>query len=149
MSPSMENNNEKDIKQLNSFLRGELSAVATYEQCIAKVEEPAVLTQLRALEESHRSRAVLLEERITALGGSPDRTSGAWGSLAKLAEGGAKVFGASAAVSMLEEGEDHGLKDYRKNLDDLTTEQRSFVESRLLPEQKRSHDALSQLQHNV
>ena len=33
-NPLMTNITEQDISQLNSFLRGELSAVETYDQCI-------------------------------------------------------------------------------------------------------------------
>src|SRR5690606_14996666 len=104
----MERNTEQDIKQLNSFLRGELSAVETYQQCIEKVENEQVRSQLLGLQESHRSRAILLKERILGLGGEPEQSAGAWGSLAKAVQGGATIFGAAAAVSVLEEGEDHG-----------------------------------------
>ncbi len=141
----MAKNTEQDIKQLNSFLRGELSAVETYQQCIEKVENENVRSQLLGLQESHRTRVVLLKERVVALGGSPEESAGAWGGLAKLAEGGAKMFGAAAAVSVLEEGEDHGLSDYRNDLENLSPAERLFVESKLLPEQQKSHDVLSRI----
>ena len=139
----MARNTEQDIKQLNSFLRGELAAVETYEQCIEKVDSENVRSQLLSLQESHRSRVLLLKERIMSLGGEPEQSAGAWGSLAKAVEGGATMFGAAAAVSVLEEGEDHGLSDYQKDLDNLSPSERLFVESQLLPEQKRSHAILS------
>lgn len=145
----MERNTEQDIKQLNSFLRGELSAVETYQQCIEKVENEQVRSQLLGLQESHRSRAILLQERILGLGGEPEQSAGAWGSLAKAVQGGATIFGAAAAVSVLEEGEDHGLKDYRKDVENLSPAERQFVESRLLPEQQKSHDALSQIDRSL
>ena len=85
-----------------------------------------------------------LTSKITELGGDADTTSGAWGSLVKLVEGSAAVFGERAAVAALEEGEDHGKKEYAQ-LDKLSAETRRFVETELVPEQRRTHDALSSI----
>ena len=38
-----------------------------------------------------------------------------------------------AALAALEEGEDHGLRMYKDDLDKLDTSTRSFVEGELLP----------------
>ena len=142
----MTNITEQDIHQLNSFLRGELSAVETYQQCIDKMSDGNVVSQLRSLQESHRRRADLLTERVRILGGKPAQGSGVWGSFAKVAEGGAKLFGESAAVSALEEGEDHGRDDYRRDVNKLSPSERNFIEAEILPEQKRTHDALSRIE---
>ncbi len=141
-------NNAKDVDQLNRLLRGELSAVETYEQCIEKMEEPALKQQLAVLRSSHVTRATKLKSRIRAMGGEPENTSGAWGTFAKLVEGGAKIFGKKAAISALEQGEDHGKNDYA-SVENLTPEVRHFVQTELMPEQKRTHDALSALQSEV
>ncbi len=138
-----------DIEQLNSFLRGELSAVATYEQCIKKMDSPAIVQQLRSLQMSHQSRVRLLSERIVQLGGVPSEEAGLWGGIAKMIEGGAAVFGQGFAVSALEEGEDHGLADYRSDLDKLSVQERVFVEQQILPEQQRTHDVLSRLESTI
>jgi uncharacterized protein (TIGR02284 family) len=140
---------EKDIKQLNSFLRGELSAVETYEQCIAKMDDPSVVSQLQVLKESHDNRAILLKERIQQLGGEPSQSSGVWGSFTKALEGSASVFGASAAISVLEEGEDHGKNMYEKHVDDLSVNHQEFIRNVIYPEQKKSHDLLSVLEDRV
>lgn len=142
----MTNTNENDIKQLNSLLRGELSAVETYQQCIDKVDDKELVPQLTALQGSHRARSTLLKERIVALGGYPDQTSGLWGNLAKALEGTAGVFGTSVAVSVLEEGEDHGKADYADKLKNLSASGRNFIETVIYPEQRKSHDVLSAIQ---
>ncbi len=135
-----------DITQLNSFLRGELSAVETYDQAIAKLgDDPAVRGKLDNCRTSHQLRATLLREEIRRRGGEPAEGSGPWGAFAQLVEGGAKLFGKKAALAALEQGEDHGREDYRVELDDLSPELRRFVEGKLLPEQLRTHDALSGL----
>jgi hypothetical protein len=140
--------NEKDIKKLNSLLRGEIAAVETYGQCIEKLDDPATLAELRGLQSSHQRRVDQLRQQIVALGGQPDQGSGAWGAFAKLVEGGAKVFGESAAISALEEGEDKGKRDYA-DLGALSPTVRSFVQRVLVPEQQRTHDALSRIEHRM
>jgi demethoxyubiquinone hydroxylase (CLK1/Coq7/Cat5 family) len=139
----------QDITQLNSFLRGEISAVETYDQCLAKVDTEHIVTQLRALRASHIRRAQMLTARIRMLGGEPSVNSGLWGGVAKLMEGSAAVFGEKAAISALEEGEDHGLADYRRDLGKLSPVQRQFVEVELLPEQERTHAILSRIDYSL
>lgn len=140
---------EKDIKQLNSFLRGELSAVETYDQCLEKLENPRLGDTLRDLRQSHLERARLLEQKVTQLGGQPSRDTGAWGGFAKLVEKGASVFGEKAAISALEEGEDHGRDDYRRDLDGLSADCQAFVRGQIMPEQQRTHDTLSRLKKQL
>ncbi len=135
------------IEQLNSFLRGEISAVETYRQAMAKVDDLRARTQLEQCHQSHQRRVDLLKMRIIQLGGQPSQGSGAWGAFAKVAEGGAAAFGDKPAIDVLEEGEDHGLKDYQSHLADLDSEGRLFVEQELLPAQQQTHRALSNLKH--
>ncbi|MGE0787185.1 MAG: DUF2383 domain-containing protein [Sandaracinaceae bacterium] len=139
-----------DVDQLCSFARGELSAVETYAQAIQKLSEnPAVVSTLLKLQRSHHDRAQELRRYVIDLGGEPPESSGPWGSFAKLVEKGATLIGEKAAISALEEGEDHGLADYRRDLPQLSPQVRRYVEERILPEQQRSHHALSQLRSDI
>jgi demethoxyubiquinone hydroxylase (CLK1/Coq7/Cat5 family) len=141
--------NEDVLGKLNSFLRGEISAVETYKQAIDKIKDPAVRSQLQTCELDHEQRIELLRERITSLGGKPDQGSGAWGVWAKLLQGGGNLLGEKTALSALEEGEDHGLNDYRKDLDALDGDTRSWVESNILPKAERTHGTMSTLKRTV
>ena len=138
---------EADVNQLNSFLRGELAAVETYDQAIDKINDSHVQGRLREVRLSHEQRASLLRQRVLSLGGEPAEGSGLWGSFAQLVEGGAKLFGPAAAISALEEGEDHGRDDYRRDLTELTSETRTFISRTILPEQQRTHDAIRALKN--
>lgn len=138
-----------DITQLNSFLRGELSAVETYGQAIEKLAQSNVRSELDECRSSHARRVDLLRKYISDLGGAPADGSGVWGSFAKIVEGGAKIFGDKAAIAAIEEGEDHGREDYQRGLDELTPPARAFVSGRLLPEQERTHSTLSRLQKQM
>ena len=137
------------IDQLNSFLRGEISAVETYRQALDKVADNRARMQLEQCHVSHQQRVDLLRTRIIELGGEPAQSSGAWGAFAKAAEGSAAAMGEKAAIDVLEEGEDHGLKDYQKHARDLDVASRQLVEQELLPAQQRTHHALSALKHTL
>ncbi|WP_187408601.1 DUF2383 domain-containing protein [Saccharophagus sp. K07] len=139
----------QDIKYLNSFLRSELSAVETYNQCIRKLDDSQIASGLSDLQISHQRRAELLREKIRELGGTPEDSSGLWGSFAKMVEGGAKLFGDRSAIAALEEGEDRGRDEYIEKSDSLSPEVQRFVNAELLPEQRRSHDVLNRIQKLV
>ncbi len=140
----------QNVSHLNSFLRGEISAVETYRMALDKIpsDSPARM-QLESCLASHQERVILLRDAVLQLGGEPASSSGAWGTFAKTVEGGAKVFGEKATISVLEEGEDHGLKDYRGDLDDLDGTALRLVQSKLLPEQIQTHRTMSQLKKSV
>lgn len=141
--------NESDVKHLNSFLKNELAAVETYSQVLEKADSPDISSSLAALQQSHQTRARLLRERIEAMGGSPASGSGMWGSVAKLMEGGSKLFGEKSAVSTLEEGEDRGRDDYQQSVNKLSPENQRFIEQEIMPEQQRSHDAMHTIEQQV
>ena len=137
---------QQAIDQLNSFLRGEISAVETYRQALEQTKDTRAATILRENEASHASRVQMLRDEIRRLGGEPAEGSGVWGAFAKAVEGGAKMFGESTAVAALEEGEDHGLKTYsNQDVRDLPTVVLQTMSSKLLPAQRRTHDALANL----
>lgn len=141
---------DKNIDVLNELLRGELSAVETYEQAIEKLDEASsARTELESCCDLHLERAQRLRELVAQYGGQPSESSGAWGGFAKLIEGGAKVFGEKAAIAALEEGEDHGLRNYRDNVAKLNGPVRDVVSTELLPGQERTHRSLSQLKHSL
>jgi len=143
-------NNSQTIDQLNSFLRGELSAVETYRQALQKIGPSSpVVSQLEACARSHESRVQMLAQEVLQLGGEPAKTSGVWGTFAKLVESGAQAFGEKAAISVLEEGEDHGRDDYRRDLDALNAPARRLIEMHVLPEQERTHRTLSSIKKSL
>jgi uncharacterized protein (TIGR02284 family) len=125
---------------LNSLLRGEISALETYGQVLEKLKHesaPGVETfhQLRG---DHRDAAEALQRFVHVRGGEPSRDSGPWGTFAKAVTGTAKVFGNTAALKALKEGEEHGEKEYKDALDDqsMPAEARSLIRDTLLPRQR-------------
>jgi uncharacterized protein (TIGR02284 family) len=133
------------VDKLNSFLRGEISAVETYRQALAKLNNTGEAQTLNDCMQSHAERVRLLEQEVRRRGGEPAHGSGPWGTFAKLVEGSATALGEKAAIQALEEGEDHGRNDYKRELSTLDADARTFVERQLLPEQLRTHNVLSSL----
>lgn len=141
---------KSSIDQLNSFLRGEISAVETYRMALEKLDSNSTArTELEACMASHRDRVEMLRSAIVALGGEPAEGSGPWGVFAKAIEGGARIMGDKVAIAALEEGEDHGLKDYKEDCDELDAEQRMLVTGRLLPLQEMTHRRMSSLKKQL
>ena len=135
---------DEAARQLNSFLRGEISAAETYRMAIDKVADAdkaqtANLGLLREIQEEHARAAQALRDRIRELGGEPSDSSGAWGAWAKFTQGTANLFGDASALKSLKEGEEHGLKDYI----DATSEE--LVRNQLIPAQQRHINLLDQL----
>lgn len=144
------NSNRTDtVDKLNSFLRGELSAAESYREALSKLPSATSRSTLEECARSHQERVSLLRQEVRRLGGEPAESSGAWGTFAKLVTNGAQVFGEKAAIAALEEGEDHGRNDYQRDLDELNAEARTFIERQVLPEQLRTHRAMSTLKKSL
>lgn len=134
------------LEHLNSMAQGEISACETYRQALEKIEEPGARAVLEKNHACHTKRVATLKEAVAKLGGEPAKDSGAWGAFAKMMEGGAKAFGDKAAVAVLEEGEDKGLKDYREMLEKVGS---SSMISELLAAQENTHRAMSELKKSM
>ena len=86
-----------------------------------------------------------LRDRIRELGGEASDSSGPWGVWAKFTQGTANLFGDSASLKALKEGEEHGLKDYQRGLDDLDATSAELVLNQLIPAQEKHVSLLDQL----
>lgn len=151
-----EDETDRSIGQLNSFLRGEISAAETYRMAIDKVAESDAAQQaanlglLREIQEEHGRAAQALRDRIRELGGEASDSSGAWGAWAKTVQGTMSLFGGDrGALKALKEGEEHGLKDYQEGVDDIDMTSAELVENQLIPAQQRHINLLDQLINTV
>lgn len=142
---------DQGIDCLNSLLRGELAATETYQQAIAKMTKDAQMADLWRLHAEHREAANLLRQHVHECGGKPDQSSGVWGAWAKFVEGAAKVFGVTAALQALKEGENQGIRDYETALRDhgLAPECITLIRSQLLPQTREHVLALERLKPSM
>ena len=141
--------NTEPVDQLNSFLRGEISAVETYRQAIEKLANGSASAMLSQWQKSHEMRVSLLTSEIMKRGGQPATGSGPWGAFAKLVEAGAAVLGEKSAIAALEEGEDHGMNDYESDVAKLDEPTKAFILSKILPEQKRTQTGVRELKKQM
>ncbi len=137
--------NSEAVEDLNALLKGELSAVETYNQALPKVENKEIASVLSDALASHEKRVEKLRDAIQNFGGTPEGDSGVWGSWAKVLSGGASVFGDDATVAALEQEEDAQSSDYEWRLVRMHGDHRNLVKEELLPEQQRFRSMLSNL----
>lgn len=111
-----------DVNDLNSCLRGELAAVETYKQGLDKIRsefgQDPKFQQLAQMLRHHQEAASSLQTLIQQNGGTPTTDSGAWGAWSNTVMGAARLFGDRAALKALKEGEESGVKQYQRVLDD-------------------------------
>jgi hypothetical protein len=138
------------IDHLNSFLRGELSAVESYQLALDHLSPSSpARTSLETCMQSHSARVDTITDMIRRLGGEPADGAGAWGAFTKAVEGTASALGDKAAIAALEQGEDHGLNDYVSDVNKLDADARELVVSTLLPQQEETHRTMSTLKKNL
>ena len=145
----MQDVQKNNVDQLNSFLRGEISAVETYRQALDALSSSSHRNTLAECKQSHEQRVQILTHEVRKLGGAPASSSGVWGKFAKVIESGAKALGEKAAIAALEEGEDHGNADYKRDIAKLEGSTRQIIESQVLPLQLRTHANMSALKKQL
>jgi uncharacterized protein (TIGR02284 family) len=132
------------VDQLNSLLRGEISAAETYRIAIDKGEgdRATELSSLREISREHGENAQKLRDEIRRIGGEADDSSGAWGTWAKTVQGVSSLFGDASALKALKEGEEHGLKGYQDAVDDVDASCRELIVETMIPAQQKHIDIL-------
>ena len=143
-------NSNGAVQQLNSLLRGEISACETYRMAIDKVSNSDQISMdnasiLHEIEREHGVAAQQLRQRIEQLGGEASNSSGAWGAWAQTVQGTMNLFGDNAALKSLKEGEEHGLKDFEGALKEVDPGSRELITSQLIPQQQKHLGLIDQL----
>jgi len=142
-------NQEHCIDVCNGLLRGERSAVETYNQAIERYRDRAEVTaELSRIRDDHSAAVNTLKQNVRSMGGTPDEESGAWGAFASGVQGAANLFGEDSAIESLQQGEKAGKRDYENALkdDEVMAECKGLIRSRLLPPVNEHIVALETLQ---
>jgi len=135
---------EATATKLANLLRGELSAVEAYSQAIEKLREPRLVSILQEAHNCHAMRANKLHTKLEELGQEVELSSGAWGAFTRLIESGAQLLGDAATIAVLEEGEDHGLSQYKSLFGDTDPTLKQMVRE-FLPLQEGTHRIMHDL----
>lgn len=146
--PAAHAGTDETVPQLNSLLRGEISAAETYRMAIDKLAgggKAENVGLLQGIQEEHGRAAQGIRDRIQELGGEASDSSGAWGAWAKTVQGTMNLLGDAASLKALKEGEEHGLKDYQAALDAVDATSGQLIQNQLIPAQQRHISLLDQL----
>ena len=140
-------NTSVSVTTMNDLLKGEMSGVETYDQALSKVEDSSEGPKIESILNEHREAVSKLRNAVEDLGASPAEGSGAWGAFVKSIEGTAKLFGNNAALKALKEGEEYGVKQYRKALDTTELEEncKRLIRDDLLPQTEEHVKVIDQL----
>lgn len=123
------------INICNRLLRGEISAVQTYDKAIEKFADEPEVTTLIQIREDHQTSVDRLTTDVISMGGEPDLSAGAWGAFANSVQGAANLLGENSAMAALAEGEKHGRREYSDALDndDVLPGCKAMIQDELLP----------------
>ncbi|MEQ1841401.1 MAG: DUF2383 domain-containing protein [Verrucomicrobiales bacterium] len=139
------------IRTGNKLLRGELSAIQTYELAIKRHPGLATAFDLDRISREHKRSARLLTSVVRGIGGEPTNHAGPWGVFANSAPTTANFLGAQSMVESLREGEEQSRNDYEDALDaENTTESfKTLIRADLLTSIEDHITSLERLQSAV
>jgi hypothetical protein len=130
--------NTNQPSQLDDLIRGEMSAVKTYDTALEKVKDQKELLKLKKIREDHVAAVSKLKTFANGDVKEDTKTAGAWGAFATAYTGGAKLFGDNAALKALSQGEEHGITEYKEALEDdaIRPELKQMIKTQFLPKQE-------------
>jgi len=134
-----------EVGALNTLLRREQAAVATYDSALAHFEDHAFYVDLRTIRYHHQLAAGALRDHITNLGGDPAADAGDWPPVDSDAPAGLTVADCDALLAALREGEERTVLAYEAALerDQMPDECRFAIRAELLPRCHEHIDTLS------
>ena len=126
------------MNQLDSLIRGEISAVESIDQVLKKLNDETEKGQLSSIRQDHLQAIDKLKRFSSTEFKSETQSSGPWGAFTQAFAGGASFFGDKAALRALKVGDEHGRNDYQDALKsgELDPEVRRLVETELIPQQE-------------
>jgi uncharacterized protein (TIGR02284 family) len=132
---------------LNELLRNELSAVETFAQALLKLDNEPEAAVIRRLASEHSQAATWLREQVTQLGGVPASAADSWAFWTQTVKGTSNLLGDAIACKALQEGEEHGLREYEEALSDpdLSADSRLLIRFTLIPQQHDHVEAMGRL----
>ncbi len=138
---------ETSVEPLNALLRGELSAIESYEFALTMFDGLPQKGTLRHLCDQHRQAAELLRQHIIDQDGWPAVSSGPWGYFAAAVTGTARLIGRRSTLAALRRGEEHGRDAFEDVLaeDTVDEECRDLIAGFLLPKSQLHMEVLDRL----
>jgi hypothetical protein len=123
------------IDVCNHLLRGERSAVETYDLALRDIDKSATPPELADIRTDHVNALATLTENVRSMDGTPDLESEIWDTFAEASHDSAGSIDSRAALKALEAGEKDARRDYESALadEDVMSECKAMIRSKLLP----------------
>ena len=130
---------------IDEILRGEISAVEAYNQVLEKVDNDPEILRLEEFRDQHLHAVNYWQRQAKREGKIPEKSSSVWGTVVEAFVGASKLLGNDTALKALKAGEEHGLKNYEKLLDDrnLTPMQKKEISESFIPRQQSHIDSIN------
>lgn len=126
------------VKFLQKILRGELSALEAYDKVLTRTDNHLVFSELSQIRSEHELSVNRLRQLIVNKGEPPEEGSGVWGQFVKTLIAGSAMISDEFIVKTLQEGEEHGLNEYRQFLEmNPTLTEEEAVRLHFIPAQER------------
>jgi hypothetical protein len=103
------------IDVCNSLLKGELSAIESYDLALGKFDRELEQPVLRAIRADHQVNAERLREQLAELGAKP-LAGPETGAFAQAVAETTSILGKFPTLTALEEGEEQGIDEYKEAL---------------------------------
>lgn len=134
------------VDKLEECLRGEHSAVETYDLAVKHIKNQEAINTLKQVRESHNRRANLIRERLRTAGSEPTRSATVWSGFGRIVQAGTDFFADKSAFTALLEGEDRCVKMYTVGIEKCDPDTRRFIETDLRQEQEKGLGVCRSLQ---
>lgn len=135
----------REVEQMAQILRGEVSAMEAYTQVMQKVKNGAEAHRLEEFLNDHRKAVTYWKSQVEKMNVDIPFSSGPWGDVVEAFIGSAKILGNRVALKALQEGEEHGLEEYKDALEnpDLSLEHKKNIKETFIPNQERHITSIS------
>ena len=136
---------KKENETINEILRGEISAQESYKQVMDKIESDPESIRLKSFLEDHTEAVKFWKAQARGEYMQPQTDSGAWGTAVQAFVGTSKLLGNTNALRALKVGEEIGLNNYKKMLndDELLPSHKETIRSKFIPKQEMHINSLN------
>ena len=130
--------------QLDDLIRGEMSAVKSYNKALEKAKGTPMADKLNMIKQDHQSALDTLKKYAGKEVKEDTESAGAWGGFTKAFTGAAGLAGNKMAMKALNVGEEHGINEYKEALEDDTIKPdlKEVIRTKLLPAQEKHIETL-------
>lgn len=146
MKPVTAKPTNNEATQLDDLVRGEQAALKAYDQLLTDTKDEKMKSKLEMIRKDHEAAVSKLSKYVAGKKDILEDTqdAGVWGTFAKTWTKGGQLMGNKQALKALQQGEEHGINEYKEALEDdtLSAELKKTIKTDLLPAQQKHIETL-------